>query len=82
VDESGINKFLYREHGWAKRGKKVIGEVAGKRYMRESFIAGLVGNKVVAPLCYQGTCDTVLFKLLVRKLFAANPWSWIYHSYG
>ncbi len=61
MDESGINKFLYREHGWAKRGKKVIGEVAGKRYMRESFIAGLVGNKVVAPLCYQGTCDTVLF---------------------
>ena len=61
MDESGINKFLYREYGWAKRGKKVVGEIAGKRYLRESFIAGLVGNKVVSPLCYQGTCDTVLF---------------------
>lgn len=38
VDESGINKFLYREYSWAKRGKMVIGEIAGKRYMGESFI--------------------------------------------
>ncbi len=39
LDESGINKFFYREYGWAKRGKKVVGEMAGKRYLRESFIA-------------------------------------------
>jgi isftu1 transposase len=61
VDESGINKFLYREDGWAKCVKKVLGAIAGKRYMRESFIAGLVENKVMFPLCYQGTCDTALF---------------------
>ncbi len=39
----------------------MLGEVSGKRYARESFIAGLLGKKIVAPLCYQGTCDTNLF---------------------
>ncbi len=29
----------------------------------ESFIAGLVDDKVISPFCYQGTCDTNLFNL-------------------
>ncbi len=29
--------------------------------MRESFIAGFKAKEVIAPLCYQGTCDTLLF---------------------
>ena len=61
IDESGINKFLYREHAWSKRGEKVSGNIHGKRYVRESFIAGLKSKEVIAPLCYQGTCDTLLF---------------------
>lgn len=61
VDESGIDKFLFREYGWAKKGTKVYGDTAGRRYARESFIAGQLNNKIIAPLCYQGTCDTVLF---------------------
>ena len=61
VDESGIDKFLFREYGWAKKGTKVYGDIAGRRYARESFIAGQLNNKIIAPLCYQGTCDTVLF---------------------
>ena len=39
----------------------MFGDISGKRYARESFIAGQVGNKIVAPFCYQGTCDTILF---------------------
>jgi len=61
IDESGINQFLYREYGWSQRGQKVLGNISGKRYQRESFIAGLNNKKVIAPFCYTGICDSTLF---------------------
>lgn len=61
VDESGIDTFISRQYGWGLRGQKVLGEVSGKRYARESFVAALVNKKIIAPMCYQGTCDTNLF---------------------
>jgi transposase len=67
IDESGIDKFICREHGWNVRGEKVRSEVSGRRYARESFIAGLIGNKVIAPLCYTGTCDSGLFNFWLEN---------------
>ena len=82
IDESGIDKFISREHGWGERGQRVIGEISGRRYARESFIAGLVSNQVVAPLCYTGTCDTILFNFwlenfLLPELGLDIPLLWI-----
>jgi hypothetical protein len=37
--------------------------MSGRRYARESFIAAQHNNKIIAPLCYTGTCDSVLFNL-------------------
>ncbi len=42
-------------------------EVSGRRYARESFIAGLIGNKIIAPLCYTGTCDSGLFNFWLEN---------------
>ena len=61
MDEAGIDKVLHKEFGRAVRGQKVYGEISGKRYSRESFIAGLCNGRVVAPLCFDGACDTLLF---------------------
>ena len=61
VDESGIDTFISREYGWDFRGQKVIGEVSGKRYARESLSPHGCNKKIIAPMCYQGTCDTHLF---------------------
>ncbi len=61
VDESGIDSFVSREHAWSERGQTVIGERSGKRFARESFVAGLIHKTLVAPICYQGTMDGVLF---------------------
>jgi isftu1 transposase len=61
IDESGIDKFISREYAIGSRGKKIIGEISGKRYARESFIAGQIQNKIIAPFCYTGTCDSELF---------------------
>ena len=61
LDESGIDEFIHREYGRALRGEKVYGEVSGKRYARESFIAAKRGSQIIAPFCFIGTCDTLLF---------------------
>ena len=47
-------------------GQPVFGAVSGKRYQRESFVAAKVNEKVIAPFCYQGTCDTNLFNFWVE----------------
>ncbi len=63
---------MSREYGWALKGQKVIGEISGKRYARESFVAGLNNGRIIAPFCYKGTCDTTLFNFwLATFLFPA-----------
>ncbi len=67
VDESGIDHYVHRSHGWAPRGEPVYGEISGKRYARESFIAAKCGPTLLALLCFTGTCDTVLFNLWIEE---------------
>lgn len=66
IDESGVDKYLQREHARASRGTQIFGAISGKRYARESFIAAKVESSILAPFCYTGTCDTLLFNLWVK----------------
>ena len=66
VDESGIDSYVHQSFGWAKRGTKVFGEVSGKRYARESFVAAKCGSEILAPFCFKGTCYTDLFNLWIE----------------
>ena len=68
VDESGIDSYIHRAYGWAKKGKLLYGDVSGKRYARESFIAAKCGSKILAPFCFKGTCDTLLFNLWIEEI--------------
>ena len=61
VDESGIDSFLHRNYARSERGQPVLPEKSGKIFARESFVAGLHKNNVVAPICYQGTMGRTLF---------------------
>lgn len=67
IDEAGIDKFITREYAWGFIGKRVPGEVSGLRYARESFIAGKIQDKIIAPFCYTGTCDSELFNFWLEK---------------
>lgn len=67
VDESGIDSFIFRSHGWSKRGQAVYGSVSGKRFYRESFIAAKRSSEILSPLCFQGTCYTKLFEMWIEK---------------
>ena len=56
VDETGINKHIYREHRRAKKGQKVYGKVSGRKFESTGIVAGKCGFDVIEPLQYSGTC--------------------------
>ena len=68
VDESGIDSYISRTAGRAKKGQKVKGEKSGKRYARHSFVAAKCGKKILAPMTYKGTCNSQLFEKWVEKV--------------
>lgn len=72
LDESGIDTFLYREYGRAKRGEKIMAEVAGKKFERQSIVAAQCGKNILAPLGYHGTCDAKLFNFWLEKMLVPD----------
>lgn len=61
----GFNEFLYREYSRASKGEKIIEEVAGKRFVRESVMAVKCEKELLTPFGYKGTCDANLLKTLL-----------------
>ena len=45
----------------------MIGEISGKRFGRQSVISALNGKKFLAPMCFEGTCDTDLFNVWLKQ---------------
>ena len=73
LDECGVDHRLYREYGRARRGERIYQAVAGRRRERTSLISASQGNKLVAPLVFQGSCnrevvDTYFEKVLLPAL--------------
>jgi len=68
LDESGVNQYLYREYGRSLKGQKVLGEVSGKRFGRQSVISALLNGKFLAPMCFEGTCDTSVFNNWLKEI--------------
>ena len=72
MDESGINQYLHREYGRSVRGEKIIGEISGKRFARQSVISALCKGKLLSPMCFEGTCDTSLFNVWLKQVLIPN----------
>ena len=68
VDESGFDAPLIREYGYSVKGERLMGERSGQRFARTSIIAGLQGGKPVAPLHFQGYCNTEVVLSWVEKM--------------
>jgi len=62
VDETGIDQYLYRAYGYASRGELVHGLIRGRRYARVGIVAAKQGDEIIAPCCYQGTMNHVMFE--------------------
>ena len=66
MDQSGIDGYLHRPYAWQNKGERAEAKISGKRFARESFMAAICGGKVLAPICYSGTCNTDLFNMWIK----------------
>ena len=67
IDESGIDMTMCKDRGWGKKGKPLLGKKSGKYYQRTNIIAGLVSNKAIAPMVFNGSCTTRVFETWVEQ---------------
>ena len=68
VDETGMDTFLYREHGRSPKGQKIYTKISGKKYKRISIVAGKNGKGIISPLQYDGTMDSELFEYWMENM--------------
>lgn len=67
IDESGIDITEVKDRGWGKKSEKLIGKKSGKYYQRTNIIAGYVDKKSIAPMVFNGSCNTKLFETWVEQ---------------
>jgi transposase len=69
-----VDHRLYREFGRAPRGERIYQTVAGKRRERTSIIGVSRQGKLVAPLVFQGSCNTEIVDVyFAQVLLPALP---------
>ena len=68
LDECGVDHRLYREYGRAPRGERIYQAVAGARRERTSLISASQEGKLVAPLVFQGSCNSVVVDTYFEKV--------------
>lgn len=67
IDESGIEMNICKDRGWGKKSEKLVAKKSGKHYARTNIIAGLLNNKPIAPMVFNGSCNTNLFETWVEE---------------
>jgi transposase len=67
IDESGIELTICKDRGWGAKSEKLVGKKSGKYYERTNIIAGLINNKSIAPMVFNGSCNTLLFETWVEN---------------
>ena len=56
-----------KDREWGKKNEKLVGKKSGKYYERTNIIAGYVNHKSIAPMIFNGSCNTKLFKTWVEE---------------
>ena len=68
LDETGFEATTTRQYGLAPKGKKVHGTRIGSIKKRTSLIAAWCNKHVLAPMLFEGTCNTIVFNTWLEKL--------------
>lgn len=61
IDESGIDNTEDYEYGYCKRGERFHALKFGSKRQRVSMIAALNRKQILAPMTFEGYCDTNVF---------------------
>ncbi len=67
IDESGIELTICKDKGWSEKGKSIKAKKSGKYYERTNIIAGYVNNQSIAPMVFNGSCNTEVFNNWVES---------------
>jgi putative transposase len=68
LDESGIEDNASPLYGWSIKGTRCYGKRVYQHKRRVSMIAGLCSKEVIAPVIFEGTCDTDVFLSYVKQI--------------
>lgn len=60
VDEAGVEDTLCYAYGWSPKAERCPGERLGHRTQRVSMAAAWCCGEVLAPLTFEGYCDSEL----------------------
>lgn len=66
LDEAGIDNRSDYPYGYSPKGERVYALKDGKRTERVSWIAALKGDKVFAPMTFDGTCNRRLMEMWLQ----------------
>jgi transposase len=67
VDEAGIDDTLSYAYGWSEKGERCFSERLGHRTQRISMAAAWCQGQVLAPLTFEGYCDSTLVEAWVEQ---------------
>lgn len=70
VDEAGVEDTLSYAYGWSLRGLRCWAERLGHRTQRISMAAAWCCGEVLAPLTFEGYCDSVLVETWFQQELA------------
>lgn len=59
---------MYREYGYSLRGVPISGKVSGRKFKRTNVVAAKCGDRVIAPMIYDGITDSVIFEYWFEAL--------------
>lgn len=68
IDECGLQESLWREYARSPIGERILTDIPGKRESRTSIIAGLHQGKPLAPMMFDGYCNTEVVKEWAKEM--------------
>ena len=70
LDETGVSTNMVRRYGWASRGERLVDAAPHGHWRTTTFVAGLRGTGVVAPLVLDGPMTGEAFLAYVEQFLA------------
>ncbi len=68
MDEAGMDDTLNYAYGWSEKGTRCMGERLGHRTQRVSMAAAWCCGQVLAPLTFEGYCDSALIEAWFEQM--------------
>ena len=77
IDETGFAPGTNRTHAYSRKGHRIYGDVESAKRPRTSLIGGYRNRKLIAPVLFDGTCNTDVFNTWLKDhlLPELNPGS-------